>query len=81
MTTLNTLRCHEEATVVRIDTNEILKRRLMDMGVTKGVRLRVRRFAPLGDPMLIDMMGYSLSIRKSDAKYIIVEKTGEETEK
>lgn len=73
MTTLDTLRCGETATVVSIETNTILKRRLMDMGITKGTTVYVRRFAPLGDPMLIDVMGYHLSIRKSDAKYIVVE--------
>lgn len=73
MTTLDTLRCGETAMVVSIETNTILKRRLMDMGITKGTTVHVRRFAPLGDPMLIDVMGYHLSIRKSDAKYIVVE--------
>lgn len=74
MMTLDTLHCGEKATVVSIDTNTILKRRLMDMGMTRGAQVQVRRFAPLGDPMLIDIMGYALSIRKSDAKYIVVEK-------
>lgn len=74
MTTLDTLRFGEKATVVSIDTNTILKRRLMDMGMTRGAQVQIRRFAPLGDPMLIDIMGYALSIRKSDAKYIVVEK-------
>ena len=74
MTTLDTLRFGEKATVVSIDTNTILKRRLMDMGMTRGAQVQIRRFAPLGDPMLIDIMGYALSIRKSDAKYIVVER-------
>lgn len=74
MTTLNTLRCGDKATVVSIDTNTILKRRLMDMGLTRGAQVQIRQFAPLGDPMLIDIMGYALSIRKSDAKYIVVER-------
>ncbi len=50
-----------------------LKRRIMDMGITKGIQIRVRKAAPLGDPIELTVRGYQLSIRKSDAEMIEVE--------
>ncbi len=50
-----------------------LKRRIMDMGITKGTEMYVKKMAPLGDPMQITLRGYELTIRKEDAKMIIVE--------
>ncbi len=60
-------------TVVKINGEGALKRRIMDMGITKGADIRVRKLAPLGDPIEITVRGYELSIRKADAKNIEVE--------
>jgi ferrous iron transport protein A len=59
--------------VMKIDGGGAVKRRLMDMGITKGVEIAVRRFAPLGDPMEVSVRGYALSLRKADAELIVVE--------
>ena len=61
------------AKVVRIHGEGAVKRRIMDMGITKGVEIRVRKVAPLGDPIEITVRGYELSIRKADAGSIEVE--------
>ena len=60
-------------TVKRIHGEGALKRRIMDMGITKGVEIFVRKVAPLGDPVEITVRGYELSIRKGDAELIEVE--------
>lgn len=70
--TLGELRPGERATVVRVEGTGALKRRIMDMGVTRGVSLEVCRVAPLGDPIEIKVRGYSLSLRRDDARRIIV---------
>ena len=62
-----------QAKVVRIHGEGAVKRRIMDMGITKGVEIYVRKVAPLGDPIEITVRGYELSIRKADAESIEVE--------
>ncbi len=63
----------DKAKVVRIHGEGAVKRRIMDMGITKGVEIFVRKVAPLGDPIEITVRGYELSIRKADAESIEVE--------
>ena len=62
-----------KAKVVRIHGEGAVKRRIMDMGITKGVEIFVRKVAPLGDPIEITVRGYELSLRKADAESIEVE--------
>ena len=62
-----------KARVVRIHGEGAVKRRIMDMGITKGVEIFVRKIAPLGDPIEITVRGYELSLRKADAENIEVE--------
>ena len=62
-----------KARVVRIHGEGAVKRRIMDMGITKGVEIFVRKVAPLGDPIEITVRGYELSLRKADAESIEVE--------
>ncbi|MDO4608656.1 MAG: ferrous iron transport protein A [Clostridia bacterium] len=59
--------------VVKLHGEGALKRRIMDMGITKGIEIRVRKAAPLGDPIELTVRGYQLSIRKADAEMIEVE--------
>ena len=59
--------------VVKIHGEGALKRRIMDMGITKGVEIYVRKVAPLGDPVEVTVRGYELSLRKADAEMIQVE--------
>ena len=59
-------------TVVKLHGEGPVKRRIMDMGITKGVEIRVRKVAPLGDPMELNVRGYELSVRKGDAELIEV---------
>ena len=61
------------AKVVKIHGEGAVKRRIMDMGITKGVEITVRKVAPLGDPIEITVRGYELSLRKADAESIEVE--------
>ncbi len=63
----------ETAVVVKLHGAGAVKRRIMDMGITKGVEIYVRKVAPLGDPMELNVRGYELSLRKSDAELIEVE--------
>lgn len=72
MTTLKQLDIGRTATVSKIGGAEAVKRRIMDMGITKGVQVTVRKIAPLGDPIEITVRGYELSLRKADAEYIEV---------
>ena len=62
----------ENAVVVKLHGEGATKRRIMDMGLTKGVEVRVRKVAPLGDPMELNVRGYELSVRRSDAEQIEV---------
>ncbi|MBR7142458.1 MAG: ferrous iron transport protein A [Clostridia bacterium] len=59
--------------VVRVHGEGALRRRIMDMGITKGVQIHVRKVAPLGDPLEINLRGYELSLRKEDAEMIETE--------
>jgi Fe2+ transport system protein A len=72
MKTLGNVRMGGKATVVKLHGEGAVKRRIMDMGVTKGAELYVRKVAPLGDPIQITVRGYELSLRKSDAQMIEV---------
>ena len=73
MKTLKDIRISKSATVVKLHGEGALKRRIMDMGITKGTTVTVRKVAPLGDPMEITVRGYELSLRKADAELIEVE--------
>lgn len=71
--TLRDVKIGKTAKVVKLHGEGALKRRIMDMGITKGVEIFVRKVAPLGDPLEISVRGYELSIRKDDADIIEVE--------
>ncbi|MBO5313230.1 MAG: ferrous iron transport protein A [Clostridia bacterium] len=73
MKTLKDIKVGQGATVVRLEGEGVIKRRIMDMGITKGTYIFVKKVAPLGDPLELTVRGYELSIRKEDAKMIIVE--------
>ena len=73
MKTLKDVKGGENAVVKRLHGEGPVKRRIMDMGITKGVELHVRKVAPLGDPMELNVRGYELSVRKADAEMIEVE--------
>ena len=72
MKTLKDVKVGETATVARLHGEGPVKRRIMDMGITKGVEIYVRKVAPLGDPVEITVRGYELSLRKADAALIEV---------
>ncbi len=67
MKTLRNVKVGETAEVLKIHGSGALKRRIMDMGITKGTQIYVRKVAPLGDPVEITVRGYELSLRKEDA--------------
>ena len=71
--TLKDVKIGETCTVKRVHGEGALKRRIMDMGITKGAEIYVRKVAPLGDPVEITVRGYELSVRKGDAELIEVE--------
>ena len=73
MKTLRDIKVGGTAKVVKINGEGAIKRRIMDMGITKGVEIYVRKMAPLGDPMEITVRGYELAFRKAEAEMIIVE--------
>ena len=70
MKTLKDAKVGETVTVTRLHGEGPVKRRIMDMGITKGVEIHVRKVAPLGDPIELNLRGYELSIRKADAEMI-----------
>ena len=72
MKRLNDMKVGETAAVVKLHGEGAVKRRIMDMGITKGVEIYVRKVAPLGDPLELNVRGYELSIRKADAEMIEV---------
>lgn len=76
MRTLKDAKAGEIVTVNKICGEGPLKRRIMDMGITKGVQILVRKMAPLGDPMQLSLRGYELSLRKDDAAMIEVKSAG-----
>lgn len=73
MKTLKSAKIGETLKVVKLHGQGAVKRRIMDMGITKGVELNIRKVAPLGDPVEVTVRGYELSIRKTDADMIEVE--------
>ena len=73
MKTLMQAKIGDTVTVVKLHGEGAVKRRIMDMGLTRGVPVQVRKVAPLGDPVEVTVRGYELSIRKSDADLIEVE--------
>lgn len=73
MKTLREVRIGETAIVVKLHGEGPVKRRIMDMGITKGVEVFIRKVAPLGDPVEVNVRGYELSLRKADADMIEVE--------
>lgn len=73
MKTLREAKVGETVRVVKLHGEGAVKRRIMDMGITKGVDVQIRKVAPLGDPVEINVRGYELSIRKADAGMIEVE--------
>ena len=73
MKTLKEIACGQTVKVKRLNGEGPIKRRIMDMGITKGIPVFVRKVAPLGDPVEITVRGYELSIRKADAEMIEVE--------
>ena len=73
MKTLKQAKVGETVTVVKLHGEGAVKRRIMDMGITKGVEIYVRKVAPLGDPVEVTVRGYELSLRKADAEMIQVD--------
>ena len=73
MKTLKQVKIGETVKVVKLHGEGAVKRRIMDMGITKGVEIYVRKVAPLGDPVEVTVRGYELSLRKNDADMIEVE--------
>ena len=71
--TLMQVKCGETVTVQKLQGEGPVKRRIMDMGITKGTSIFVRKVAPLGDPVEVTVRGYELSLRKADADMILVE--------
>lgn len=72
--TLNDVKIGSKAVVTNIGCIGALKRKLIDMGITPGVEIKVKRVAPLGDPIEINLRGYELSIRRSEARNIFISK-------
>lgn len=72
MNTLKQTKIGETVTVVKLHGEGAVKRRIMDMGITKGTSVYVRKVAPLGDPIEVTVRGYELSLRKADAEMIEV---------
>lgn len=73
MKTLKAVKVGDTVNVIKLHGEGAVKRRIMDMGLTKGVQVYVRKVAPLGDPIEVTVRGYELSIRKADAEMIEVE--------
>ena len=73
MKTLRDVKVGETVKVVKLHGEGAVKRRIMDMGITRGVEVYVRKLAPLGDPIEVKVRGYELSLRKADAEMIEVE--------
>lgn len=73
MNTLKQAKIGDTVTVVKLHGEGAVKRRLMDMGLTKGTEVHIRKVAPLGDPIEVTVRGYELSLRKADAEMIEVQ--------
>ena len=72
--TLKDARVGKTVRVLKIQGEGAIRRRIMDMGITKGVEVYIRKLAPFGDPVEVTVRGYELSLRKADAEMILVEK-------
>lgn len=72
--TLKDARVGDSVKVLKVQGEGPIRRRIMDLGITKGVEIYIRKVAPLGDPFELTVRGYELSIRKDDAKMVLVEK-------
>ncbi|MBU9725083.1 MULTISPECIES: FeoA family protein [Diplocloster] len=72
MRTLKDVKCGETVSVMKLNGTGALKRRIMDMGITRGTQIYVRKVAPLGDPVEVNVRGYELTIRKNEAENIEV---------
>ena len=73
MRTLKEVKCGDTVSVIKLHGEGAVKRRIMDMGITKGTEVVVRTVAPLGDPVEVNVRGYELSLRKADAEMIEVQ--------
>jgi ferrous iron transport protein A len=73
MKTLKDIKVGQTVRVVKVHGEGAIRRRIMDMGITRGVEIYVRKMAPLGDPMEVFVRGYELSLRKADAEMVEVE--------
>ena len=73
MQTLRDAKIGQTVTVTKLQGEGAVRRRIMDMGITKGVSIYVRKTAPLGDPLEINVRGYALSLRKADAQMIVID--------
>lgn len=73
MKTLKEIKCGETVKVIKLNGEGAVKRRIMDMGITKGTEVFIRKLAPFGDPVEVSVRGYELSLRKADAEMIEVE--------
>ena len=73
MATLREAKCGQTVKVVKIHGEGAVKRRIMDMGITKNVEIYIRKVAPLGDPIEVTVRGYELSLRKADAEIVEVQ--------
>lgn len=73
MTTLRDAKCRQTVKVMKLHGEGAVKRRIMDMGITKNVEIYIRKVAPLGDPVEVTVRGYELSLRKADAEMVEVE--------
>lgn len=73
MSTLKEIKCGNTVKVTKVQGAGAIRRRIMDMGITRGCEIFVRKVAPLGDPVEIMVRGYELSLRKADAEMILVE--------
>lgn len=72
MQTLKESKCGQTVTIVKLNGSGAVKRRIMDMGITRGCEVFIRKVAPLGDPIEVNVRGYELSLRKADAEMIEV---------
>ena len=73
MRTLREVKVGETVKVTKLNGEGAVKRRIMDMGITKGVEIYVRKVAPLGDPVEVTVRGYELSLHKADAEMVVIE--------
>ena len=73
MGSLKEIKCGQTVTVKKVEGLGQVRRRIMDMGITRGCEVYVRKVAPLGDPIEVTVRGYELSLRKADAEMIVVE--------